>query len=238
MPASIPGQPQRISGLRGFTLIELLVVISIITLLIAILLPALSAARNSARTISCASQIRQIGLAMNAYLNDYDGAFPPTYDPAESSYSPSNYTYFGGKVPAFGPTWAEYLAYRYFDQSKAMFACPDRPAGWPASGYYVNYAMNLRLSASSTSSLHFGIISRVITPSKTIMNADSCYPNYLNPTRGFYTVSDYSQIHLRHADAANILYVDGHAQTVRPDSQVPAFGELDHPFHPVRFNNQ
>ena len=61
---------------RGFTLIELLVVISIIALLIAILLPALQKARESAEAIKCTSNIKEIGLGVLLYTEDFSKYFP------------------------------------------------------------------------------------------------------------------------------------------------------------------
>src|SRR5262249_4483117 len=61
---------------RGFTLIELLVVIAIIAILAAILFPVFAQAREKARQATCLSNCKQIGLASNMYVQDYDETFP------------------------------------------------------------------------------------------------------------------------------------------------------------------
>ncbi len=68
---------------RGFTLVELLVVIAIIGVLVALLLPAIQAARAAARRIACANNLDQIGIAMNAHLNAKK-YFPPGASAAAS----------------------------------------------------------------------------------------------------------------------------------------------------------
>lgn len=66
---------------QGFTLIELLVVIAIIAILAAMLLPALSRAKQRGQEASCKNNVRQLGLGLYMYINDNGKTFPATYDP-------------------------------------------------------------------------------------------------------------------------------------------------------------
>ncbi len=101
------------NGHRGyaFTLIELLVVVAIIAILAAMLLPALSAAREKARRTSCMNNLSQTGRACEAYCGDYGGYLPSSvvYGPSQaswdfrrSSYTPIQHAGYGDLMPTKG----------------------------------------------------------------------------------------------------------------------------------------
>ncbi len=72
-------------SINAFTLIELLVVISIISLLLALLVPSLAKARSLARRVTCSHNLRQVGLAVDLYTGDHDTVYPCAQDPVSTT---------------------------------------------------------------------------------------------------------------------------------------------------------
>jgi prepilin-type processing-associated H-X9-DG protein/prepilin-type N-terminal cleavage/methylation domain-containing protein len=99
---------------RAFTLIELLVVIAIIIILAAILFPVFERAREKANQAACLSHMKQLGLALMMYAEDYDETLPWSWGLPGNQY-PLN-------PPNIAPTWAE-LIYPY-TKNLGVFGCP------------------------------------------------------------------------------------------------------------------
>ena len=124
--------------LRGFTLIELLVVISIMSLLMAILLPALTSAKKSAQTAMCLSNVKQLGVASRVYLNTNNDAYPHamTAEPLAAwphpgaYYITDHFSYHNGYHADGGwPTWTGYddtrgMMLEYVNFNYEVLTCP------------------------------------------------------------------------------------------------------------------
>ncbi len=109
---------------KGFTLIELLVVIAIIAILAAILFPVFAQARERARMVACASNARQLAIAVMNYVQDYEEAFPPS----------TNYA-----VPTIVPEriWTRLI--QPYVKDTNIFTCPSAsrtgfPTDWSTRG--------------------------------------------------------------------------------------------------------
>jgi prepilin-type N-terminal cleavage/methylation domain-containing protein len=133
----------------GFTLVEILTVISIISLTAAVLYPVFAMSRGKAREISCLSNLRQIGLSVMMYSQDYDDCYPYAIDPTDKLRPQiwSRYPEFQADIPQMPYLHEVVLPYL---KSKQVFRCPED------TGYEADDNYGLPIDASPSSFLKFG----------------------------------------------------------------------------------
>ena len=213
----------------AFTLIELLVVIAIIAILAAILFPVFARARENARRSSCMSNLKQIGLGLLQYAQDYDERLPSGTDSGRGK------GWAGSSLP--------------YIKSQQIFVCPSdtTPVGNPVISYAYNSAIPLvfpsnpawngpalaAFNASSLTVMVFEVTNVTWLPATDIANPYSpvgdgyTSGNDIQPAGARYatgymaanngTPGSYDAPTGRHLETSNYLFVDGHVKSLRGD---------------------
>ncbi len=148
------GSSRQQSKSNGFTLIELLVVIAIIAILAAILFPVFAQAREKARSISCLSNMKQLGLAFAQYSQDYDEKNPNGIN----VYAPGGNGWAGEVYP--------------YVKSIQVYKCPDDSTPNPIFVSYAYNSNNTIPSYDSTKGIDSYSIAKYNAPAKTVLLAE------------------------------------------------------------------
>ena len=212
----------------GFTLIEILVVIAIIAILAAILFPVFARARENARRASCQSNLKQIGLGMAQYSQDYDEKMVPLVLPYQTNISGNS-----NLAP-----WRTLI--QPYVKNYQVFTCPSGPkcpdvACTNEEPYFSSYGLNIKTSAGgrlgnpalglyvggiSLSTLTYPAQFLVLVDDRLIFNSytvHATYPGYYatwyqNATPFTDFTNNVGVPFPIHFDGSNVLFGDGHVK--------------------------
>jgi prepilin-type N-terminal cleavage/methylation domain-containing protein len=198
-----PPRDYRLDRQLAFTLIELLVAIAIIALLVSLLLPALSRAKESSRRVTCMNNLHQMAVAISTYALDSGGRFPDF----RSWLYPSI-------IPVPGPDVSRGKLFPYLN-SKAIYLCPTdkrelekQPPALKVRDY--SYLMNCR-------TCHPADLVSYLKPAKTflLMEANTTptdFTGLVGPTPWFGAST--RQLAFRHNKRGHLLMADAHLETL------------------------
>ena len=192
---------------RGFTLIELLIVISIIALLIGMLLPALGKARDASRQIKCAAQVRQIGLALEAFANEHEERYPIAGNDLD-------WDVIDGVTQK--PSWMQQL-FDYLPNKEFFSGCPTYPQDSP---YHYFLGTRAAWVHQPVATRKFMAVDRrlVKLPSALVLGGDNNRTfnvtdadkdDYTQPCAYFEPWSN-ENWEPHHNGGLNVLFADGH----------------------------
>lgn len=196
---------QEVRGRKGFTLVELLVTISIIAVLAALLLPAISKARDKAETATCSQNLRQIGAGVLAFAGENQGLCP-----IAGSTVPRGAT----DAQTGKPGWTEQLD-SYLGENTKVYRCPGSARVIPNNATY-SYFLGTRAAYEETGGFAALNLYKLDAPSKYILGGDVT-ANLFTATdadKDDYTQNPFADRAPFHAGRTNILFADGSVRQV------------------------